>query len=136
MSLITRCAGATPQFFQLTSALYAEQPRILEQVQKVPPQQIQALQTASPAQQFTQFAQFAGLQSWAAQRGLPSAKTSQCLASQAEAERLVQMTSDASSQYEVTGTPTFLLNGELADPPQAGQTHWQNLERQIRSALG
>jgi protein-disulfide isomerase len=136
MSLITRCTGATPQFFQLTSALYADQPRILEQVQKVPPQQLQALQSASPAQQFTQFAQFAGLQSWAAQRGLPSAKTSQCLASQAEAERLVQMTSDASSQYEVTGTPTFVLNGELADPPQAGQTHWQALERQIRSALG
>jgi protein-disulfide isomerase len=136
MSLITRCAGPTPQFFQLTNGLYAEQPRILDQMGKVPPQQLQALQSAPPAQQFQQFAQLAGLQAWAAQRGLPSARTSQCLANQAETERLVQMQGDATSQFEITGTPTFLINGEVADPPTQGQTHWQALERQIRGALG
>jgi protein-disulfide isomerase len=79
-------------------------------------------------------AQLSGLQEWAAQRGLPSAKSGQCLANQAEIERLVQMVSDASSTYEITGTPTFVVNGDEVQVPR-GTGNWAAVEAAIKEAL-
>jgi protein-disulfide isomerase len=132
MSLIARCAGATPQFFQLTNAMYADQKSMFDRLQTVPQQQLQALQNQPPAQQFQAYAKLAGLQEWAAQRGLPSGKTSQCLANQQEIEKLVQMNSDAVSQYNIPGTPSFVINGELA--PETAT--WEALEPKLRAAVG
>ena len=134
MSLITRCAGATPQFFTLTNGMYKEQKSFFDRLQAVPQDQLAGLQNQPPAQQFARMAQFAGVQEWAAQRGLPSGKTSQCLANQAEIDRIVQMNSDASSSYDIPGTPTFLVNGEEVKP-QPGQGNWPALEGAIKAAL-
>ena len=132
MSLIARCAGANPQFFQLTQAMYADQANLFQRLQAVPEQQLQALQTQPPAQQFQNYARLAGLQEWAAQRGLPSAKTNQCLSNQAEIERLVQMNSDTTTQYpQFEGTPGFVINGKFV-----GSLPWDQLEPQIRGAVG
>ena len=131
MALIARCAGATPQFFKLTNGMFADQKAIFERLQSVPQAQLQQLQSLPPAQQFQQTAQLAGLQEWAAQRGLPSAKTQTCLANQAEIDRLVQMNSDATSQYQIQGTPTFLINNEVAK----GNT-FETLLPEIQAALG
>lgn len=132
MSLVARCAGATPAFFKLTSQMFADQKAIFEKVQTVPAAEQQQLQTLPPAQQFQRMAQFAGLQEWAAQRGLPSAKTSACLSNQGEVDKLVQMSSDAVSQYNISGTPSFVINEQLADQT----TTWETLEPAIREALG
>lgn len=136
MSLVTRCAGASPQFFQLTEAMFADQKAFFDKFQAVPPAELQGLQSLAPAQQFARISQFAGLQEWAAQRGLPSAKTSQCLANQAEIEKLVGMNSEAVAQYNISGTPSFTLNGELLEAGQQQMTHWQFLESRIKAALG
>ena len=133
MALITRCAGATPQFFTLTNGMYAEQKSFFDKIQSVPQDQLQALQSLPPAQQFQRMAQYAGVQEWAAQRGLPSGKTGQCLANQAEIDKIVQMNSDASSSYDIPGTPTFLVNGEEVKPTP-GQSNWQALEAAIKAA--
>jgi protein-disulfide isomerase len=132
MSLIARCGGASPQFFRLTEAMYADQTAIFERFQAAPPAQLQAAQALPPAQQFPKFAEYAGLQSWAAQRGLPSGRSSQCLTNQAEIERLVQMNSDAATQYNIPGTPAFVINGELVE----NAADWATLEPKIREALG
>ena len=134
MSLITRCAGATPQFFSLTNGMFAEQKSFFDRLQAVPEAELTGLQSLPPAQQFQKMAQFAGVQEWAAQRGLPSGKSSQCLANQGEIDRLVQMNSDASSSYDIPGTPTFLVNGEEVKP-QPGQGNWASLEGAIKAAL-
>lgn len=134
MSLVARCAGATPQFFALTNGMFADQKSFFDRLQAVPQDQLAALQSLTPAQQFTRMAQLAGVQEWAAQRGLPSGRSSQCLANQAEIDRLVQMNSDASSSYDITGTPTFLVNNEVVRPA-AGQNNWQALEGAIKAAL-
>lgn len=133
ISLVTRCAGATPQFFTLTNGIYADQKSIFDKIQSVPQDQLAQLQNLPPAQQFSRYAQLAGVQEWAAQRGLPSGKTSQCLANQAEIDHIVQMQSDASSSYDIPGTPTFLVNGEEVKP-NPGQTNWDALEAAIKAA--
>jgi protein-disulfide isomerase len=130
-TLIARCNGPK-SFFPLTRALYKDQPNWVAKVQQVPPEQFEALQGLPPAQVPIKAAQFAGLQQWAAARGVPEAKSSQCLTSQAEIDRVVQMTSDVSVKYpNFSGTPNFVIDGKL-DEKIAG---WPDLEAKLREAL-
>ncbi len=129
-SLIARCNGAK-SFFPLTRAIFKDQAEWTGKLQQVPTDQLQALQSMPPAQQFATVAKWAGLQQFAAMRGVPTAKSNQCLADQSEIDRLVQMNSDATSQFEVAGTPSFLINGKLLE--SAG---WQGLDEAIQKALG
>ena len=131
MALIARC-GEANRFFPITEAMFENQGNFFEAAQAAPAEQQQALSQQPPAQQFAGFAQLAGLQQWAAQRGLPSARQQQCLTNQAEMDRLVQMTSDASAQYQVPGTPAFVINGKLVE----NASTWETLEPAIREAIG
>jgi protein-disulfide isomerase len=134
LSLVARCAGASPQFFALTDAMFKDQKGFFDRLQAVPQDQLAALEAMTPAQQFARMAQYAGVQEFAAQRGLPSGKTGQCLANQGEIDRLVQMNADASSSYDVQGTPTFLVNNEVVKL-EAGEGNWGALERAVKAAL-
>ena len=131
-SLVARCNGAN-SFFPLTRAFYKDQSEWVAKIQATPPAQIEQLQNLPPNQQFVELAKVAGFQDWAAARGVPAAKTNQCLANENSVNQLVQMTSDATSQYpEFPGTPTFILNGKMLDKTAT----WELLEPQLRSALG
>lgn len=46
-------------------------------------------------------------------RGYTKAQLDQCLGNQALATRLAKQTDEASTKYNIAGTPSFLLNGEL-----------------------
>jgi protein-disulfide isomerase len=129
-SLIARCNGPS-NFFALTRALYKDQLSWFARMQSAPAAQQQAAQNLGPEQQFTALAKLAGLQQWAAARGVPAAKSSACLADQTEVDRLVQMNSDATAQYDIPGTPSFVINGKLIE----GAT-WSALEPQLRKAVG
>jgi protein-disulfide isomerase len=132
MSLIARCGGPN-RFFPLTDALFKSQPDFFQRVQTASSEQQQALAQLPPAQQFAGYAQLAGLQQWAAMRGVPSARQQQCLSNQAEIDKLVQMAGDATSEYpNFPGTPTFTINGKMVE---SGGT-WAQLEPRLRAALG
>jgi hypothetical protein len=102
-------------------------------VQATPPEQIEQLQNLPPNRQFVELAKVAGFQDWAAARGVPVAKSNQCLGDENAVNNLVQMTSDVTSQYpDFQGTPSFVLNGKLLDKTAS----WSALEPQIRAAMG
>jgi protein-disulfide isomerase len=127
MSLLARCGGPE-RFFPLTEAMFKNQKEFFERVQGAP-----AAQQEAAAQSPQGLAQMAGLQQWAAQRGLPSTRSSQCLANQQEAQRLVQMSTDAQTEFpEFAGTPSFVINGKLLE----NTAGWDTLEPKIRDALG
>ena len=65
----------------------------------------------------------------------PAAKADQCLASQAEVDKLVQMQSDAVANFEVAGTPSFLINGEMVEL-EGGTPLWTQVEAKLRDAIG
>jgi protein-disulfide isomerase len=133
-SLVARCGGTT-SFFGLTRGLYGDQSQWIARIQGADPAAMQQIQTLPPNQQFGEIAKIAGFQEWAAMRGLPADKTAACLANQSEVDRLVQMQNDAVSSYDIPGTPSFLLNGELVKI-EPGTTVWTQVEAAIKSALG
>jgi len=127
MALVARCGGEQ-RFFPLTDALFKSQRELFERVQAAPPAQQQALSQSPQG-----YGQLAGLQQWAAQRGLPSARSTACLADQSEANRVVQMTTDATTEYPAfRGTPSFTINGKLLEDT----ANWETLEPKLREAIG
>ena len=131
-SLVARCNGAK-SFFPLTRALYKDQPKWVAKIQAAPEDQLKALQDLPPNRQFVALAKVAGLTQWAAARGVPAAKANQCLANQRSVDQLVQMASDANSQFaDFRGTPTFVINGTMLDDTAT----WEALEPRLKTALG
>jgi protein-disulfide isomerase len=131
-SLIARCNGAKT-FFPLMRGMYKDQPKWIAKIQEAPQAQLEQLQNLPPNQQFVATARLAGLQDWAAARGVPVAKSTQCLANQNSINQLVQMNSDTTNQFpDFPGTPTFVINGKMV--PQTGT--WDKLEPALKSALG
>ena len=131
-SLIARCNGAQG-FFPLTRALFRDQEQWISTFQTLPQSQLESLTTLPPERQFLEIAKAANMQQWAAMRGVPTAKSTQCLTDQAAVTQLVQMNSDATSDYpELPGTPAFAMNGELLE----NVTTWEQLEPRIREAVG
>ncbi len=65
-----------------------------------------------------------GLDRFAEERGIPAEKTAQCLADLKERDRLVAMNKTAVDNYKLEGTPTFLINGKVAD----STFDWASLE--------
>jgi protein-disulfide isomerase len=73
-----------------------------------------------------------GLQDWAAARGMPQAKSNQCLSDEKRIDQEVQLTSDVATQYpDFAGTPAFILNGKLL----AKTGNWEALQPQLDEAL-
>ena len=129
-ALLARCGGEA-NFFGMTRTLFHDQKNWINKIQAADPAQLQGLQTAPPAQQFSTIADLAGLKTFAAQRGVPRAKAEQCLGNQAAIDQLVQMNSDAVSGFSIPGTPAFLINGTLVEQT----SNWETLEPKIKEAL-
>ena len=134
VSLVARCGG-TASFFGLTRALYAAQPDWGSKLQTADQAMLAQLDTLPPAQQFKTLADLTGMPAFAALRGVPREKTAICLADQKAAEQLVQIKAEADSQYQIPGTPSFLLNGKLVEIT-TGSTVWSQLDKALKDALG
>lgn len=131
-TLISRCNGAKT-FFPLTRALFHDQQQWIGRVQEIPQERLTALQQLPPQKQFLELAQASGLQDYAAARGIPLAKSNQCLSDQNAVNQLVQMTSDVTTQFpNFQGTPSFVIGGKLLEKT----AKWEALEPQLQAALG
>jgi protein-disulfide isomerase len=81
---------------------------------------------------FVAMANLIGLQDWAAVRGVPQAKSNQCLSDQKRIDQEVQFTSDVTTQYpDFGGTPSFIIDGKLLDKTVS----WEQLKPQLDEAL-
>lgn len=131
-ALIARCGGAKG-FFSLTRGLFKDQEQWIAKAQSATPERIEAMKDLPPNRLFVETAKLAGLQAWAATRGVPVARTNQCLGNKAEIDRLVAMNKAATDQHpDFTGTPTFIVNGKLLE----NTTTWDVLEPKLRAELG
>jgi len=131
-TLVARCNGAKG-FFPLARALYKDQAGWVGKIQATPQAQLEQLQNLPPTQQFVQAAKFAGFNEWAAARGVPEAKLTQCLSNEGSINQLVQMTGDATNELpNFPGTPTFVINGKMVE----NTANWAALEPALKKAIG
>jgi len=134
-TLIARCNGPAG-FFPLSRAMYKDQANWVAKVQAVPQAQLEGLQNMPSAQVPAAAAGFAGLPQWAAARGVPEAKSAQCLNNTAEVNKLVEMNANATQQYpDFPGTPTFIINGKMFTPANAGSPLWDQLKAALNAGI-
>ncbi|HEY6049089.1 MAG TPA: thioredoxin domain-containing protein [Sphingomicrobium sp.] len=130
--LIARCNGPKT-FFPLALAMYKDQPVWMGKVEATPQAQLEQMQNLPTNQVFVAFAKLAGLQDWAAARGVPQGKSNQCLTDQKMIDKEVQVSANVNSQYpDFKGTPSFVLNGSLLPDTSS----WAKLEPQLKAAVG
>lgn len=126
-SLLARCMP-TPAFFRITEQLFAEQEQWLADLDQADQERIMAM---PQGEQIAGFARATGLPTFFRNRGMPEGRFNQCIADPQAAQRLAERTRHAAEQVGVTGTPTFLINGELV----RGNT-WQQIEPLVRQRIG
>ncbi|HZG45872.1 MAG TPA: thioredoxin domain-containing protein [Allosphingosinicella sp.] len=126
MFMLLRCQGPQP-FFGLTEQLYSTQKEWAARAQQAPAEQIEAMPLQQRPAAWVKAIQ---MDQFFRQRGLPQGRIDACLADQATLQKLADIS--ALGQREgVTGTPTFLINGEVA-----GVTAWSALKPRLRAAIG
>lgn len=128
-ALLSRCGGAGP-YYQLTEQMFATQADWLNRFQSLGEAGFQQIQSLPPAQQFAALAKAGQLDQFVQQRGVSSQKAGQCLADKAEVDKLVAMNKRANEEYKLTGTPMFLINGQVVQDAAA----WEALEPKLRAA--
>lgn len=130
-NLIAQCNGIK-SYFPLVQALYKDQATWMGKVEATPQDKLAQLQNLPTNQMFVQMATLAGLQDWAAARGVPQAKSNQCLSDQKMIDHQVQITNDVNNQYpDFQGTPAFVINGKML----SNTASWDKLQPQLDAAL-
>lgn len=130
-NLIVRCNGVKT-FLPLVQALYKNQDVWMAKVEAAPQDKLNQIQNLPTNQVFVTMASLLGLQDFAAARGVPQAKSNQCLSDQKMIDREVQLTSDVNSQYPAfQGTPAFIINGTMLSDTAS----WDKLKPQLDAAV-
>ena len=128
--LLLHCMGPQP-FFRTAEQLYADQRNWEGRVQALPSDQLEQMNNLPPAQKAAALTRAAGLDTFFRQRGLPEARMNACLSDAAATQQLQQISTRGNNEDGVTGTPTFIVNGDKLDT-----TDWPNLEARLRTAIG
>jgi len=129
LSLLARCQpdGA---FFGTVEQIYLQQSEFLQAIDENEARTIGAL---PPEQQIPPLARAMDLESFFARRGMPGARFNQCVGNNAAIRQMTERTNQAMQPgpNQVTGTPTFFINGERSDADT-----WARLEPLLRGAIG
>jgi protein-disulfide isomerase len=121
-------------FFPVLEQMMANQQTLLANERAVSAQ-VQAMGNPTPQQMATAYADGLGYTSFVKQRGLTEAKARACLADQKGYDTLTKATAKANSDYNVSSTPSFVLNGEMI-PLSNTDAAWPQLEAAIKRAGG
>ena len=130
-ALLSRCGGPGP-YFKLIEQLFADQPNWLQRFVNLSPDDQKRIGALPPQLQFAEIAKIGMLDQFVQQRGIGPDKAAACLADKAMQDKLVKMNQVATQQYNLEGTPTFVLNGTVVPDTAA----WSQLEPKLRAAVG
>lgn len=109
---LNRCA-APASAFALNDAILSGQAQWFGRLQALTDQQLAELQGLPEAQLRLRVAAITGLDAIAARHGIPAARARACLADEAGASRVAAIKA-AGERLGVAGTPTFMVNGRVA----------------------
>lgn len=127
-ALLAQCGGKDI-YYPLSEQFFANQSAMFEKIQGKDAE-FKTVEQMPPAQRFGAIAQIAGLVEYAQQRGISADQAKQCLTDTAAAEKLAKGVEAANSQYQISGTPSFLINGVLVD----NVANWAALQPKLKDA--
>lgn len=123
--LLGHCVGADA-FFPMLDQMMRNQQELLKNVEPVARQ----AQGQTGPQVALIFAQGLGYLDFVKQRGLPEPRARQCLTDPKAIQAVADRYQAANQQYNVSGTPTFILNGRKLD--NVGD--WAQLQPALKAA--
>jgi protein-disulfide isomerase len=127
IALLTRC-GAPESYFALTEQAFTNQRDIFTKWDGADKAAKARLEGLPPNQRLVEVARLAGLDEFFAARGIAKEQANACLANATEAQVLADRTTKQAEQYNIEGTPTFLINGE-----SIGSTSWEELNARLQN---
>lgn len=127
IALLVRC-GTPQSFHPLANQAWQNFESLMTTVQSNGAALEQA-QQAPPAQRFQAIAQASGLLDFFAARGISRDQAMTCLADTAKAQQIADASDKQSEELNVTGTPSFFLNGRLVPG-----TRWIDIEPALQNA--
>lgn len=128
IATVTFCAGPE-RFFPLAENAFASQPALFEAAQ-ANPNAAQNLGALPEKDRFPTLARAWKLDQFFASRGIAASELNSCLSDPAKINKRTEVTERSGRQYEISGTPTFLINGEVVPDAAA----WEPLRDALRAA--
>ena len=128
-TMVLQCGGPEP-FFTMLDASFVDLQNWLGKLSAMTPAEQTRIQALPIAAQNTALAQASGIDQFVIQRGVSSEAIKQCLADPKMPEKLLAMRNRANTEFELTGTPTFIINGKVVE--RVG--NWADLEPELRAA--
>ena len=126
--ILTRCGGEAP-FFALTEQALSNQRAMFERAQAMGDQRYNQILKLPEDSRFVTLAQEIGLIDFFKTRGISSDQARSCLSDPSAAQELIDQTQAGQKQYDVPGTPYFLINGE-----KVAFSGWPELENQLQQS--
>ncbi|WP_109355726.1 thioredoxin domain-containing protein [Sphingorhabdus sp. EL138] len=127
-AILSRCGGEGP-FFALTKQALSNQGPMFEKAQAMGDATYQSVLSQEPNVRFVSLAEQLDLISYFQQRGVSADQAKACLSETATAEKLMADTQTAVQDFDIQGTPTFLINGQKIDG-----TSWNMVETRLKEA--
>jgi len=131
VAILSRCGGTGP-YFKLTEQIFADQDSWFPAYMHMSEADSNRIAALPAAQQPAAYAKFGKLDDYFQQRGISPEKAAACLTDKAVQDKLVKMRQVATEQFNLQGTPTFVLNGTVV--PDTAE--WSQLEPKLRAAAG
>ncbi|MEJ2409101.1 MAG: thioredoxin domain-containing protein [Novosphingobium sp.] len=127
-SLLATC-GSTAAVIPLSEQFWAWQPNMFANVQAAGDARLKQLGEMPKEQQIGAIAELSGMTDFFSSRGISHDQAKACLADTTKARALAAETEKASTEFNVTGTPTFIINGF-----SVGSMGWKELEAKLQQA--
>lgn len=128
-ALLARCNGAGP-FFAIADQMFAEQSDWMGKSSTITQADQASWATMTPNQVAGALADKLGLVDFVQQRGISVDKARACLADPEGVRVLEKIAKVATEDYKITGTPTFVINGQTVP----NVTTWSDLEPELKKA--
>ncbi|MBY0285245.1 MAG: DsbA family protein [Sphingomonas sp.] len=120
----------TRAFFPLLDAMMANQRALIGRHDQIPQAKQEELQKMSPNAVAAYLGKFFGYTDFTVKAGLPIARANACLADRKAVDAIAAQTAAANKSYTIAGTPTFIVNGVVAEKV----LDWAGLEPVLRAA--
>lgn len=128
MAMMVRC-GTPESYIPLSEQVWANLTDIAAGLKDRQAAMDAATKVTDQSKRYAAIADAAGLTDFFAARGIARDQMEQCLAKPGFAEGLAQRSEKQSDELDVTGTPTFFLNGRKLDAQS-----WEQLEPVLQNA--